>query len=85
MDLKNQIPSRARKNVPAPGEEEHPFLHLQRERNRLFDGFLRDWDTDLADRAWGGFTPRIDMTRMKRVSPFPRNCQACPTRTSRCP
>jgi HSP20 family protein len=60
MDLKNLIPSLGRKNVPIRREEEHPFVNLQREMNRLFDGFLQGWDKEPAE-GFGAFTPRIDM------------------------
>ncbi len=60
MNLKDLIPSFGRKTVPVRREEEHPLLSLHRDMNRLFDGFLQDWDRSL-DRP-SGFTPRVDMT-----------------------
>lgn len=61
MDLKDLIPSFGRKSVPVKHEDEHPFVSLQREMNRLLDGFVQSWDPDAPDR-FSGFSPRIDMT-----------------------
>lgn len=63
MDLKNIIPSFGRKSLPArQEEEEHSFLDLQRQMNRLFDGFLQDWGMHDLQRGISSFNPRIDMT-----------------------
>jgi HSP20 family protein len=35
--------------------------------NRLFDGFLVDWDTGFPAAAWGAFTPRIDLTEGEKA------------------
>lgn len=63
MDFKNIIPTFGRKRVPVKREEEHPFLSLQREMNRVFDSFFHDgnrWEPDSLN-GFGSFTPRIDM------------------------
>lgn len=63
MDLKNLIPSFGRKSIAVKREEEHPFVTLHREMNRLFDGFLQDLREDgFPDTFRAAFTPCIDMT-----------------------
>lgn len=61
MDLKNLIPASGRKNL-FKRTEEHPFVSLQREMNRLFDVFLRGWEEDRFPDKFGAFTPCIDVT-----------------------
>lgn len=62
MDIKNLIPSFGRKDVPVRRDEEHPFAGLQREMNRLFEGFLQGWGPDPFPDRFGAFSPRIDVT-----------------------
>jgi HSP20 family protein len=61
MDLKNLIPF-GKKNIPAKREEEHPFMGLQREMNKLFDDFFNSWgELRPLDHALDDFSPRIDL------------------------
>lgn len=62
MDLKNLIPSLNRKSVPVKRDEEHPFVLLQREMNRLFDGLLQGWEGVPVTDGLGAYNPRNDMT-----------------------
>lgn len=67
MDLRNLIPSFGRKSLPVRQEQEHPFVSLQREMNRLFDGFLQDWDRDHFTGGMTVFTPRIEVTEDEKA------------------
>lgn len=63
MDLKKLIPTFGKKRMPVRREEEHPFLSLQCEMNRVFDTFLQGWGAWEPESMNGfdEFTPRIDM------------------------
>ncbi len=62
MSIKDLIPGRRDIGVPVPQSEAFPFLTLHRQMNRLFDDFLRDFDTPLPAKLdvtanW----PRLDV------------------------
>lgn len=61
MDFKDLIPF-GKKAVAVKQEEEHPFLTMQREMNRMFDSFTRTWGADTFPADNGVFTPRMDVT-----------------------
>src|SRR5512147_1294609 len=61
MDIKNLIPF-GKKNVAVRREDDNPFAMMQREMNRIFDSFTRNWGEDAFPAAFGSFTPRMDMT-----------------------
>ena len=49
------------RNVPVR-REENPVGMLQREMNRLFEGFWRGFALPIPfEEAWGSFTPRVDI------------------------
>jgi HSP20 family protein len=69
-----QRPAPANRALAAPGRPEHPLLSLQREVNRLFEGFFRGFDpfgplapggSDRPSSALaafgGGFLPRVNV------------------------
>lgn len=62
--IKNLLPTVWRRNeLPLRQAEEHPFLALHREMNRMFDDFFRGSDLSLLDegRSWGAFSPSVDV------------------------
>ena len=61
--IKNLLPAVRRKNDKALSRaEEHPFLPIQREMNRLFGDFLRDFGLDPFGRVREfGFEPSVDV------------------------
>ncbi len=65
MAITDLIPwKREERAVPVRREEEHPIQALQRDMNRLFDEFFREFG--LApfrpfEERWDVFSPRIDM------------------------
>ncbi|GAB4244475.1 MAG: Hsp20/alpha crystallin family protein [Acidobacteriota bacterium] len=66
MALRDLIPFGSnRRDVPVRREEEHPFVALQRDINRLFDDFFRGfgltrWPWGEEER-WPAFSPRVDV------------------------
>ena len=49
-------------DAPARRDVEHPFYHVQKEMNRLFDDFFRGFDvTSFGDTTLGKFSPSIDI------------------------
>jgi len=66
MDLKNLIPF-GKKNVPVKREEDHPFMGLQREMNKLFDDFFNSWgELRPLEGRLGDFSPRIDLAENEK-------------------
>lgn len=66
MNMRDLVPSIWRRNVPstARGEQEEPFYSLQREVNRLFDDFFRDFDVapfGFGSERLKAFSPSIDI------------------------
>lgn len=64
MSFRDFVPSIWRRTEDSPGrEDDHPFFHLQREMNRLFDDFSRGFD--VAPLRTGGrfgiFMPSVDV------------------------
>ena len=60
MDFRNLIPF-SRKNIDIRRDEENPFAMMQREMNRIFDSFSRNWEAIEFPEAAGSFTPRMDV------------------------
>ncbi len=60
MDFKNLIPF-GKKNLDAKRAEENPFAMMQREMNRIFDSFNRDWGWGSFPAFTGSFSPRMDI------------------------
>jgi HSP20 family protein len=61
MDLKNLMPF-GKKNLQVRREEENPFAMMQREMNRVFDVFNRNWGLGAFPDLTGTFMPRLDVT-----------------------
>jgi len=65
MAITDLIPwNRGRRQVPVRREEEHPFLTLQRDMNRLFDEFFGgSWLAPFRtlEEEWSTFYPRVDV------------------------
>lgn len=64
MALTDLIPWTRNRNVPAPRQsEEHPFLALHREMNRVFDNFFRgfDWPMSTAPGWSVGSWPHVEI------------------------
>jgi HSP20 family protein len=61
MDIKNLIPL-GKKNIEVRREEENPFAMMQRELNRVFDSFNRNWGLGAFPELTGSFMPRLDVT-----------------------
>jgi len=65
MVRKSLLPSIWRRSdTPAAKEEDHPFFSLQREMNRVFDSFFRDFDVAPFsgwDEKINAFSPSIDV------------------------
>lgn len=62
--IKNLLPTVWRRNeLPMQRAEEHPFLALHREMDRMFDDFFRRIDLSPFDggRSWGAFMPSVDV------------------------
>ncbi|HRV45498.1 MAG TPA: Hsp20/alpha crystallin family protein [Smithellaceae bacterium] len=61
--IKNLLPAVRRKNDKALRQAgEHPFLPIQREMNRLFDDFFRDFNLKPLGKVWtSGFEPSMDV------------------------
>jgi HSP20 family protein len=66
MDLKHLIPF-GKKNISATREEENPFTMMQREMNRIFDSFTRNWGMDAFPRLPGTFSPRLDVAENEKA------------------
>ncbi len=66
MNLKGLVPWWRKRSVPVRREEENPFLVLQREMNRIFDEFSREWFFDMPvlwrGERTGGYVPSIDVS-----------------------
>jgi len=60
MDIKNLIPF-GKKNIEVR-REENPFAMMQREMNRIFDSFNRNWGLGAFPEFTGSFMPRLDVT-----------------------
>lgn len=60
---KNLLPSLWREgDTPVRRDMDHPFSHVQKEMNRLFDDFFRGLDvSSFGDAALGKFSPSIDI------------------------
>jgi HSP20 family protein len=61
MDLKNLIPF-GKKNLQVRREEDNPFAMMQREMNRIFDAFNRNWGLDAFPEFTSSFMPRLDIS-----------------------
>ena len=61
MDLKNLIPF-GKKKLQVRREEDNPFAMMQREMNRVFDAFNRNWDLGAFPEFTGAYMPRLDVT-----------------------
>lgn len=65
MALTDLIPWSRDRNVPAPrSSDEHPFLALHREMNRMFDSFFRDagWPTSSSPGWAVGGWPHVEIS-----------------------
>lgn len=65
MAIGDLIPWTRNRNVPAPRQsEEHPFLALHREMNRMFDDFFRGFDLPMTSNSgWSvGAWPRVEVS-----------------------
>src|SRR5512139_1343942 len=60
MDLKKLIPF-GKKNLDVRQDDENPFAMMQREMNRIFDSFSRNWGSVECPELSGPFTPRMDV------------------------
>jgi HSP20 family protein len=61
MDIKNLMPF-GKKNLQVRREEDNPFAMMQREMNRVFDVFNRNWGLGASPDLTGTFMPRLDVT-----------------------
>lgn len=61
MDFKSLIPF-GKKTIEVRKEEENPFAMMQREMNRVFDSFNRNWGLGAFPALTGSFMPRLDVT-----------------------
>lgn len=61
MDLKNLIPF-GKKELQVRREDDNPFAVMQREMNRMFDAFNRNWDLGAFPEFAGAYMPRLDVT-----------------------
>ncbi len=62
--IKNLLPTVWRRSeTPLRRAEEHPFLALHREMNRMFDDFFQGFDLSPFEggRSWGTFSPSVDV------------------------
>ena len=62
--IKNLLPTVWRRSeTPLRRAEEHTFLALHREMDRIFDDFFRGFNLSPFDggRSWGAFTPSVDV------------------------
>jgi HSP20 family protein len=65
MAITDLIPWTRNRNMPAPRQtDEHPFLALHREMNRVFDDFFRgfDWPMSAAPGWSVGGWPRVEIS-----------------------
>ncbi len=69
VEIKNLEPRKRERRSQLPvTREEHPFNFMQREINRLFDGFF-GYEPVLfrtSDDRYGGFTPHVDVTENEK-------------------
>ncbi len=61
MDIKNLIPF-GKKSSEVKGNEDNPFVMMQREMNRIFDTFTCDWGENAFPEVYSSFTPRMDVS-----------------------
>jgi len=66
MDFRNVIPL-SKKNIDVRRDEENPFALMQREMNRIFDAFSRNWEAIEFPEVTGSFTPRMDVAEDAKV------------------
>jgi HSP20 family protein len=66
MDLKNLIPF-GKKELQVRREDDNPFSMMQREMNRVFDAFNRNWGLGAFPEFIGAFMPRLDVTEDAKV------------------
>ena len=65
MPITDLIPWNRSRNMPAPRQsEEHPFLALHREMNRMFDNFFRGFDLPMSTPpGWSvGGWPHVEIS-----------------------
>ena len=60
MNISNLIPF-GKKHVSVRREEEHPFVTMQREMNRIFDAFNRNLGFDGFPEPYASFSPRMEV------------------------
>src|SRR5918912_56447 len=65
MAIADLVPWNRNRTTPAPRQtEEHPFLALHREMNRLFDDFFRGFDDMMpafGGGRWGSGWPQVEV------------------------
>jgi HSP20 family protein len=61
MDIKSLIPF-GKKNIDVRREEDNPFATMQREMNRIFDSFNRNWGLGAFPEFTGSFMPRLEVS-----------------------
>lgn len=66
MDIRSLIPF-GKKNIEVRKEEDNPFALMQREMNRVFDSFSRNWGLGSFPELTGSFMPRLDVTENARA------------------
>ena len=66
MDIKSLIPF-GKKNIEVRRDEENPFIMMQREMNRIFDSFNRNWGFGAFPELTGAYMPRLDVTEDSKV------------------
>ena len=66
MDIRTLIPF-GKKDVAVRREDENPFTMMQREMNRIFDSFTRNWGLGALPETYGSFTPRMDVSEDARA------------------
>ena len=65
MAITDLVPWNRNRNVPAPRQtDEHPFLALHREMNRMFDNFFRGFDFPISTTpSWSvGAWPNVEIS-----------------------
>lgn len=67
MALRDMIPRRRNDEIRG-AQEQSPFYSLQREMNRMFDRFVRDFGDEglLEEREWGRFMPSVDVSETEK-------------------
>jgi HSP20 family protein len=61
MDLRDIIPF-GNKKIDVRRDDENPFAMMQREMNRIFDSFSRNWGSGEFPEITGPFAPRMDVS-----------------------